>query len=89
MSDLLSKALGWVRDDVKNHWEGKGRWANPLVGKRDEKILDRVIGDPKSMPLMMALGLLENFPDVGLTDAKLPGNGVLTAVRGQLPDTSP
>lgn len=86
MSDLLSKALQLVRDDVKNHWEGKGRWANPLVGKKDEKILDRVIGDPRSMPLMMALGLLgpkaramAPRPEGQPKTVNLPGEGKVAA----------
>lgn len=61
MSDqqgFLEGLLAKLRQDVKDHAEGTGRWGNPLTGKPGEKPADRFLGDPKSIPLQMALGLL-------------------------------
>lgn len=54
----LQTLLAKLRQEVKDHADGTGRWANPLVGKPGEKVADRFLGDPKNIPLQMALSFL-------------------------------
>ena len=55
---FLGGLLARLRQDVRDHQQGTGRWANPLTGKPGEKPLDKYLGDPRTIPLQMALGLL-------------------------------